>query len=268
MDTFSARLGYKPTISEIKFREEAPDSLRGYLPLLMAELMGLKAIRKIVCKAVKQAPDPNNWGENEFMKSEIEQLIYNAEWFQVYDIIEIFANELSSSSYKTYEEEINDFFLIHGIGWQLKNKKLEIRGEIDFEETLKEANNILESSNVPTSSKEIQEAIKDLSRRPNPEITGAVQHSVAALECLSRKITGDSTMTLGQLIKKNPNIVPEPLNGAVSKIFGFASIKGRHLEEGKNPTYEEAELLVHLSAAICTYLCKVNSLNSQLSPFD
>ncbi len=137
-----------------------------------------------------------------------------------------------------------------------KIKVIKLRGEEAFEATLECAKETLNAANVPTSANEIKEAIKDLPRRPNPGITGAIQHSVAALECLSRKVTDEPTMTLGRIIKENPQIVPQPLNDVVSKIFGFASIKGRHLEEGKEPTFEEAELVVHLSAAICTYLCK------------
>ena len=44
----------------------------------------------------------------------------------------------------------------------------------------------------------------------------------------------------------------------VSGLFGFASEQGRHLTEGGAPDYEEAELVVHLSASLCTYLTKKN----------
>ena len=109
---------------------------------------------------------------------------------------------------------------------------------------------------MATSKTEIKEAIADLSRRPNPEVTGAVQHSLAALECLSREVIGNKKDTLGVLISKHPEIVPPPLDVAISKIFGFGSEQGRHLKEGHEPAYEEAELLVHLSASLCSYLCK------------
>ncbi len=39
-------------------------------------------------------------------------------------------------------------------------------------------------------------------------------------------------MTLGKLIKENPQIVPQPLNDVVTKIFGFASIKGVIFKKG------------------------------------
>lgn len=256
METFSARLGFKPHAAEITIREDAPEPFRTYLPIMMYPHMRLRDIRAVICRAVKEAPDSSNWGENDFMKVEIEALISEAEWYYVYDAIELFAQKLPPDRYSDFERELNDYFVVKGIGWQLKNKVIEIRGEEVFEATLECTKEALNVANVPTSANEIKEAIKDLSRRPNPEITGAIQHSVAALECLCRKVTGEPTMTLGKLIKENPQIVPQPLNDVVYKVFGFASIKGRHLEEGNDPSFEEAELVVHLSAAICTYLCK------------
>jgi len=103
---------------------------------------------------------------------------------------------------------LNDYFIEKGIGWKLSDWQIEVRGDADFEIALESARETLEKSNILTSANEIKEAIRDLSRRPNPEITGSIQHSVAALECLCRKVTGEQTMTLGKLIKENPQIVP------------------------------------------------------------
>ena len=97
-----------------------------------------------------------------------------------------------------------------------------------------------------------------MSKRPTPDITGSVQHSVVALECLCREITGEKSLTLGKLINTHSQIIPKPLDKVVSGLFGFASEQGRHLREGGAPDYEEAELVVHLSASLCTYLTKKN----------
>ena len=114
----------------------------------------------------------------------------------------------------------------------------------------------MEKANLGTAKTEIREALNDLSRRPNADITGAIQHSLASLECVARQIAGNTKMTLGELIKKYPNIVPKPLDEAISKIWGFTSEQGRHLREGGQPTYVEAELVVGLSAVLTTYLGK------------
>jgi len=120
----------------------------------------------------------------------------------------------------------------------------------------------------PKTQNEIREALKDMSKRPTPDITGSVQHSVVALECLCREITGEKSLTLGKLINTHSQIIPKPLDKVVSGLFGFASEQGRHLREGGAPDYEEAELVVHLCASLCTYLTKKNFLKeNDLLPF-
>lgn len=248
-------------IPNIVVRNEAPDELRGFLYTEIQNYQkGLKNIRQILCSATMCAPDPSNWGENDFMKEEIRERLYSCKWFFVYDFIEQFAASLDAPNKMRFESNINKYFIINGIGWSLKEGQILYRGEESFEMILSETQETLDISKQNTSENEIKEALADISRRPEPDLTGAVQHSVAALECLVRSITGKQSMTLGALISQFPNIVPEPLNAVISKLFGFASIKGRHLQEGVELTLEEAELVVHLSAALCNYLAKTNLL--------
>ena len=87
-ELFSKRMGINILAQQIKIRYEAPLELRNYLLLLMEQYFGLKIIRKIVCFATKESPDPNNWNENEFMRSEVQSVIESCHWSRVYDIIE------------------------------------------------------------------------------------------------------------------------------------------------------------------------------------
>ena len=52
--------------------------------------------------------------------------------------------------------------------------KIETRGNEAFEADLVEVETVLSERKLYTSKREIKEAIADLSRRPNPEITGAM----------------------------------------------------------------------------------------------
>lgn len=255
---FTDRMGIEIPQSPIIVRNDAPFAFRSYLFQLMRRYeKSLKKIRSYVCFITKEAEDSNNWGENDFMKNEIQSILENCPWYRIYDIIEYFYENLLG--YKTeFEKDINDYFTEKGIGWKLSKGIIEIRGEEAFEQKNAEAVDVLYKAKLITSQNEIQEALKDMSKRPTPDITGSVQHSVAALECLCREITGDKKATLGKLINDNPNIVPKPLDNVIKEVFGFASEQGRHLREGGGPNYEEAELVVHLSASLCAYLTKKN----------
>lgn len=254
--SFSDRMGIEIPVSKIVVRNDAPYSFRLYLLQLMLCYDGLKKIRSCVCLVTKEAEDRNNWAENEFMKSEVQTILESCPWYRIYDIIEAFYVKIHDKN--GFEKDINEYFVEKGIGWKLVNGIIQTRGDKLFEEEIKEAVNLLRDVNLKTSENEIREALKDMSKRPNPDITGSVQHSIAALECLCREITGEKKSTLGKLIKEHPNIVPSPLNKVISEIFGFSSEQGRHLREGGEPNYEEAELVVHLSASLCSYLCKKN----------
>ena len=49
---------------------------------------------------------------------------------------------------------------------------------------------------------------------------------------------------------------PRPLDVAVEKWWGYTSEVGRHLQEGREPLAEEAELVATVCAAVVTYLVK------------
>lgn len=256
-ERFSKRMGLQPIAAEITIRNDAPEEFRRYLFFVMLKYcLGLKKIREIVCVVTKQSPDSNNWGENDFMKSEIEEKIATCPWPYVYDLIESFYERLNNAEKKDFSDDVNEYFLVHGIGWKINEGTIEYRGEDIFEDDLKSAQEALEEHHLDDSKREIVEAIKDMSRKPEPDITGAIQHSMAALECVSWKISGDEKNTLGSLISKHPELVPSPLNEAIKKIWGFSSEQGRLLQEGRVPKIEEAELMMHLSASICSYLAK------------
>lgn len=97
-------------------------------------------------------------------------------------------------------------------------------------------------------------SLRDLSRKPDPHITGAIQHSLAALECVARHVSSEPKPTLGSLLSKHPDLFTKPLDQAAEKLWSFASEQGRHLREGRQPALPEAQLAVAVSAALANYL--------------
>ena len=112
----------------------------------------------------------------------------------------------------------------------------------------------LEAVELHTAARELREADADLVKTP-PDLTGAIQHAIAALECVARKYTNDKG-TFGKLLERHPNLFPKPLDVGIEKMWGFASDTGRHLQEGREPEKDEAELLVGLAIVGCTYLAR------------
>jgi hypothetical protein len=77
---------------------------------------------------------------------------------------------------------------------------------------------------------------------------------MGSLECIARDVAGDSKATLGDILKRNPGLLPKPLDSALSQVWGYASNEARHVQEGREISREEAALLVGLSATVSTYL--------------
>lgn len=263
---FSERFGYFGTDAEITVRQDAPTEFRHVLPELAYE-SGLtpKPLRSLVCSVLRKSPNPSNWSEYPNIAEEVSYLIDGCDWFKVYDVVEEIHKELTKLSenpgynqndYKPqyFERELNKYFRQEGIGWQLVEGVLQVRGSESFEEAVNRTKEVLDETNRQTAKREIHQALQDLSRRPDPDVTGAIQHAMAALECVARDVCGDPKPTLGELLKNHPGLLPAPLDQVVTKAWGYASEHGRHLREGRNPDMYEAELVVGLSATLATYL--------------
>jgi hypothetical protein len=257
-ETFSKRQGhFSIKEKEITVREDAPEGLRGFIKMAFYDLnKNPSDLRAITSRVLKIAPDSNNWSEYPNIDWEVGQHLENCDWYLVYDIIEVIIQKLNPKDKEIFTSEINEYFITNGIGWKIVNEQIETRGDDVFETAVKTVVSVLETAKLKTAQTEIREALNDLSRRPTPDITGAIQHSLACLECITREFTGDTKSTLGDLMKKFPGVIPIPLDQAVTKIWGFTSEQGRHLREGQTPEYLEAELVVEVTSAIATYLGK------------
>ena len=163
------------------------------------------------------------------------------------------------AGFKTSELDLSRqtvLFREQGIGWEMENGKVRYRGAEPFARTVKGAATDLSNTGRPQAASELAEAVKDISRRPKPDITGAVQHAMAALEATARDVTGQNKPTLGKLVG-SLGLTP-PLDAALEKLWGYASNEARHGREDVKLSPAEAELIVGVSGAVCGYLAKTN----------
>ena len=258
-ERFSRRFGHAPDAAEITVREDAPSDLR-YAVVSIAEELNVTpgTLRGILCKLLRTRPDPGNWSPYPNIWNEVEGLIDDCEWYKVYDAIEAIHAHLVNSpqpeNAERYSEEINAFFREKGIGWQFVDGRIEMRGDDAFEGTVHTAVCGLEGANLATARTELREARLALSSRPEPDLSGAVFHAFAALESVTRQISGDEKATLGEQVKRHPELFPKPLDDVVGKAWGFASNEARHAREGRALDFADAQACVGLAATLCTYL--------------
>jgi hypothetical protein len=212
-------------------------------------------IRDIICRIRRVRPNPGNWSAYPNIWDEAQRLLYDAEWYEFYDFVEACAQaERENNRLDPYEIEINRLFDEEHIGWRLNDGVLEIHGEETLESVTGTTEVELEQSGFQIAAQEFREARADLSRRPKPDLSGAVHHAMAALESVAREVSGDERRTLGDIIKKCPGLLPPPVDDAAAKLWGFASEQGRHGRESRQLEWAETLLIVGVAGALCSYL--------------
>lgn len=262
MTSFSKRLGFRRVPDrEITIREDAPEELRGVLVDLAYECgFQPRTLRPLVCRVLRTRADDNNWSEYPNIDQEVRRLVDDCEWYRVYDVIEAICSAMRETAYEyelqKFEGELNDYFVERGIGWKIADGVVEARGAELFEHTLMAAPGALRAAGQVTAASELHEALQDLSRRPHADVTGAIQHAMAALECVARSACGDEKANLGDILKRHRDLVPRPLDEGLAKLWGYASENARHIREGREPTFEEAQLVVLVAGGVSTYLTR------------
>lgn len=256
--SFSDRFGYQAADAEITIREDAPTPVRdGILMAGYAADLGPGTLRDILCQVLLQRPDQNNWSPGN-VEREVSALVDEAPWYRVYDFAErlyaeIGARDFTGAQQVRFEAQLNQLFRERGVGWEMKGGSLVARGSEAFTLATGHATEVMQQHGAPTAANEIHEALRDISRRPHADVTGSIQHAMAALECVAREV-GGTTDTLGPIIRRLN--LPSPLDQAVEKLWGFTSQQGRHILENRQPQFEEAELVVTTASALCVYLLR------------
>jgi hypothetical protein len=153
-------------------------------------------MRDAVCAALLTRPDPGNWSSGN-IEDEVNRLIDNAPWYQVYDLAERLYAEIGKGDYDgtkqaEFAARLNIRFRELGVGWELSDGKIVARGSEAFALATGEAVATMREAGAPTAAQEIHEALMDISRRPSADVTGAIQHAMAALECVAREVDGST----------------------------------------------------------------------------
>lgn len=257
--SFSETHGHQGPERDILVREDAPRELWEAVSQLARRAgMSYSILRDIICETLYVQPDLGNWTEVPNIRNEVFWHLERCHWFKIYDIVEAIHDALrdnwTDDSHEAFSSSLNQFFREQGIGWEMEQGRVQYRGAEPFTHAVKEATTALSNTGRSQAAKELAEAVRDISRRPEPDITGAVQHAMAALEATARDIAGQEKATLGKLVD-SLGLKP-PLDTALDKLWGYASNEARHGRENSALSTDEAELIVGVAGVVCSFLAK------------
>jgi hypothetical protein len=256
---FSIRHGIQP--EPAPRLEDAPEPLRYFLLKYLERRFHLNPWQAAeIFEDFLQQPGLKSYFHNPHDASVWKRMyayIETFKWFQVYDFAEaIYDHEPEGYRQPRFVQELNAVLLEQNVSYRMNpDGQIIYRGPESFESIVAVAKSALNAAGKRTATEEIHKALEDMSKRP-PDLTGAVHHAMASLECVANDVCGEKGATLGQFVKKHPDRFPQPVGQAVSLLYGFASSKGRHVTEGGEPDIREVELIVGIAATLATYLIR------------
>ncbi len=276
---FSHRHGYVDTEPQELIREDAPKPLREAIYAISRDYIGsyVALLNRIYLLSGQHWRDKQSVSDG-VAAGLVRGFLNRCPWFQVYDTIEIMQDLITTQIMQDpiafeitqeliyegrtmnpateFAEEVNEYFIVKGIGYQLVDGKIEHRGDEAFEGAFTNAASLTGEAGLPRAQNEFREARRSLSRRPEPDLTGAVSRATNALESVARSVMDESGKNWGSIVQKHPDLLPEPSLEAVRSIRKYAQEYGRHIREDRMPRFEDAELVVHISAAATTHIIR------------
>lgn len=188
----------------------------------------------------------------------IRKWFYDAEWYDVYDLIEyipeIEGNYLKEDFVdlcnKAFEKEISGYRIINSKIVQItsENEILEIEEAINNTDRWKSVNTHLST------------ALDFLADRKSPDYRNSIKESISAVESMCKIITNDNSATLGKALSEieKENSLHGALKSAFSALYGYSSDAGgiRHslLEDDIVVGFEDAKFMLVSCSAFINYL--------------
>lgn len=177
----------------------------------------------------------------------------------MYDTAEVVYRELRDHHHGfevPFQEGINDILGEQGIPWVMVDGIFEFSGDEAETALLHDALDTVSRTDLGIAKQELKDSVACLSRRPEPDLSGAVSHAMSSLESIARHITGDKNATLGAIVDKHDSLFPKPLDQAIQRLWGYASNEARHGREDRNLDEPTARMVVGIVAAMVGYLAE------------
>jgi AbiJ N-terminal domain 4 len=173
-------------------------------------------------------------------------------WFEVYDMIEWFLQDSDSLMNDAGITFLNNILERENSAYRVVGREV---AEITDENEIKAIEDALAIPEDPVRQ-HISRALQFLSDREAPDYRNSIKEAISAVEASCRLVSGLSNATLGDALKKIPNIHPA-LQKSFLALYGFTSDSNgiRHsLMDESTLTYADAKFMLSTCSAFVSYL--------------
>lgn len=194
---------------------------------------------------------PGQWRE---VRGRLREHVFQAPWFQVYDLLEFLVNDQSQDG-KYLAELLNSALEAELAAYRIVGLRVT---EITSPEEIGSIEDALAATeSISGVGTHLRTALDLLADRQAPDYRNSIKESISAVEAMANHAAGTSGKTLGEALQKM-NIDSHPaLDGAFNKLYGYTSDAGgiRHaLMDEPNLEFEDAKFMLVACSAFVNYL--------------
>lgn len=177
---------------------------------------------------------------------------FSCQWHEVYDLLETIANDQSKLISDESHKWINDTLEEHNAAYRFVGKEI---AEITDKNEIQAIEAALATADTPVRT-HLDAALRMLSDKEAPDYRNSVKESISAVESACRLVTGNSSATLGDALKRVQNLHPA-MSRAFSQLYGYTSDASgiRHsLTDEAAISYADAKFMLVTCSAFVSYL--------------
>jgi len=174
------------------------------------------------------------------------------EWFAVYDFIEEISLDQSKLLDDKTREWINNVLEEQNAAYRFVGKEI---AEITDKQEITAIEDGLEHPEKPVRI-HLEAALRMLSDKQAPDYRNSIKESISAVEAACRLVSGNTSATLGDALKRIQNLHPV-LSKAFNQLYGYTSDASgvRHsLVDDASISYADAKFMLVACAAFVSYL--------------
>lgn len=187
------------------------------------------------------------------------------EWYTKFDLIEFtlrILRKMTPQGDRHFMTVVNNFVMILNSTFKRLDYAYRVVDDqiveiTDQEEIMAIEEAVKQNSAVKTH---LENALKHLSSRPEPDYRNSIKESISAVEALCREITGE--ITLGPALKaleKKGVVIPRFLQSGIEKLYVYTNdsktgIRHALMDEVEVPSFDEAKFMLVTCSAFVNYI--------------
>lgn len=183
----------------------------------------------------------------------LKTFFFECAWHQLYSFLEELADDRSRLFSDQLRRFVNDELERHNAAYRFVGKQI---AEITSEHEIAAIEEAQRAAANPVRE-HLQTALRMLRDREKPDYRNSIKESISAVEAACRAATGMPKATLGDALKRIPNL-HQALAKGFDKIYGYTSdangIRHSLTDEAADNTYAEAKFMLVACSGFVSYL--------------